>query len=260
MKKIIVPCFIIFLALASSLIPPYSHAASFGTESAALYNRAGDLYRQGKFREALDIYEQLLKGGVKDPDLYYNASNAAWRLNLTGKAVLYLERALKLDPSDRDALANLAFINSRKQDKETPPMNAVTAFLENTYERININSAALWSGLAFALMMLSSIGLIFLGGWVRLPLVTALSVCGLLFIVSTAVLVDKVHRDSTETQAVIMAGEVDVYSGPGAENIHIFTIHEGTKVLIERRQNSWDLIRLKSGVGGWMAADSLQVI
>ena len=88
MKKTIVPCFIIFLALASSLIPPSSHAAPVGTESAAQYNRAGDLYRQGKFREALDIYERLIKDRTKDPDLYYNASNSAYRLNLTGKAVL----------------------------------------------------------------------------------------------------------------------------------------------------------------------------
>jgi hypothetical protein len=260
MKKIIALGFMLFLVAVTLPILPNAHAASFGTESAALYNRAGDLYRQGKFREALDIYEQLIKRNIKDPDLYYNASNAAWRLNLTGKSVLYLERSLKLDPSDRDALANLAFINSRKQDKETPPMNAVTAFLENSYEQININSAALWSGLAFALMMLFSIGLIFFGGWFRFALITAISVCGFLFLASTAVLVDKVHHDSTETKAVIMAGEVDVYSGPGAENIHIFTIHEGTKVLIERSQNSWDLIRLKSGVGGWMAADSLQAI
>lgn len=260
MKKTIVLFFIFLFSVFFPLFQQASNAASFGTESAALYNRAGDFYRQGKFTEALDIYERLIKEGIKDPDLFYNASNAAYRLTMTGKAVLYLERSLKLAPSDPDALANLAFINSRKQDKETPPMNAVTAFLENMYDRINVNSAAYWSGITFALMMLSAIGLLYFGGWIRLTLITVAALCGFMFIVSTGFLVQKVHYESTVTEAVIMTGEVNAYSGPGSENTHIFTIHEGTKVFIERNQNSWDLIRLKSGVGGWVAADSLQAI
>ena len=259
MKKTIVLFFIFLFSLFFPLSQA-SKAVSFGTESAALYNRAGDLYRQGKFTEALDIYERLIKESIKGPDLFYNASNAAYRLTMTGKAVLYLERSLKLAPSDPDALANLAFINSNKQDKETPPMNAVTAFLENMYDRININSAAYWSGITFALMMLSAIGLLYFGGWIRLTLITAAALCGFMFIVSTVFLVQKVHHESTVTEAVIMTGEVNAYSGPGSENTHIFTIHEGTKVFIERNQNSWDLIRLNSGVGGWVAADSLQAI
>jgi pentatricopeptide repeat protein len=260
MKKSIIINLIALISLSLPMFQQESYAASFGTESAALYNRSGDLYRQGKFDEALEIYERLIKEGIKDPDLFYNASNAAYRLNMTGKAVLYLERSLKLAPSDPDARANLAFINSRKQDKETPSMNAVTAFLENLYDRINVNSAAYWSGITFALMMLSAIGLLFRGGWIRLTIASVVAAFGLMFIVSTVFLVQKVHHESTVKEAVIMTGEVNAYSGPGSENTHIFTIHEGTKVFIERNQNSWDLIRLKSGVGGWVAADSLQAI
>jgi len=260
MKNTIVLFFIVLFSLFCPLLQQASIAASFGTESAALYNRAGDLYRAGKFTEALDIYEKLIKEGIKEPDLFYNASNAAYRLNMTGKAVLYLERSLKLAPSDPDALANLAFINSKKQDKETPPMNAVTAFLENMYDRINVNSAAFWSGMTFALMMLCAIGFLYFGGWIRLTLVTVGALCGFMFVISTGFLIQKVHHESTVTEAVIMTGEVNAYSGPGAENTLIFTIHEGTKVFIERKQNSWDQIRLKSGVGGWVEADSLQTI
>ena len=49
-----------------------------------------------------------------------------------------------------------------------------------------------------------------------------------------------------------MADEASAYSGPDIDNIHIFTIHEGTKVVIERSQDDWNLVRLMSGAGGWI--------
>jgi hypothetical protein len=230
------------------------------TESAARYNRAGALYREGKFREALDMYESLITSGIRNPDLYYNAANAAYRSRQLGRAVLYLERSLRLSPSDPDALANLEFINSQKQDKESLGGNAVTAFIARRYEAITVNAATAWSGGAFALMMLCAIGALFFPGWKRFVLLGITATFCLVFLVSTGILVQKTHHLSTTVEAVVMTPEVNAYSGPGTDNTHIFTVHEGTKVTVERHQDSWRLIRLKSGVGGWAAADSLGTI
>lgn len=54
--------------------------------------------------------------------------------------------------------------------------------------------------------------------------------------------------------------EAKAYSGPGKENTNIFTINESTKVAIERGQNSWNLIRFKSGAGGWIHSDWMEEI
>ena len=238
-----------------------AHAAVPGEAgSAARYNQAGALYREGKFREALDIYESLIKAGIRNPDLYYNAANAAYRSHLTGRAVLYLERSLRLSPSDSDARANLEFINSQKQDKESPGGNAVTVFLALWYEAITVNAAAAWSGIGFALMMLCATGALFVFGWKRAVLLGAAAVFCFVFAASTGILIQKTHHASATVEAVVMTPEVNAFSGPGTDNTHIFTIHEGTKVAVERRQDSWWLIRLKSGVGGWVAADSLETI
>lgn len=244
-------------ALLLMLAPMSGSAAPGGATAAAAYNEAGSLYRAGKFQDALERYEQLIQSGIRNPDLYYNASNAAYRLNRFGKAVLYLERARKLAPSDRDVLTNLAFINSRKQDKESVERNAVTAFLAGRYDAINVNSAALWSGAAFALMLLFGAGIIFFARWKRTAFLVLAAGCGFAFILSTGILIQKTHRNATVEEAVIMDAEVNAYSGPGTENTHIFTLHEGTTVQLERSQDAWALIRLKSGIGGWVTAGSL---
>jgi len=252
------PIFILILLFAA---PASQTAYGLSTaEAASRYNQAGALYREGKFRESLEQYEQLLNGGIAAPDLYYNAANAAYRGNSIGKAVLYLERALRLDPSDPDALANLAFINRIKQDKEPTNDNPVVSFLARHYSAININDAALWSGISFVIIMLCATGMLFTAGWWRLVELTVVVLFSILFFLSTGTLIEKVHTRDTVIEAVIMSDTAKAFSGPGEENTHIFTVHEGTKVVIERRQDSWSLIRLKSGAGGWIQADTMENI
>ncbi len=260
MRRFLAPCAFGIVCILVLFASPKTGQAAAASDAASRYNQAGALYRDGKFREALDIYESLITAGVKNPDLFFNAANAAYRSDMIGKAVLYTERALRLDPSDRDALANLEFLNSKKLDKDPSPGNAVTAFLERRYRQINVNSAASWSAAAFALMMIAGMGALFAVGWKRNTILAAAGVCGMTFILSTGMLVTKVRSAANTVEAVIMKPEVNAFSGPDDENTHIFTVHEGTKATVERTQGGWALIRLGSGVGGWVMSDGFERI
>lgn len=229
-------------------------------EAAARYNQAGESYRSGQFQTALDGYESILLSGVRNPDLYYNAANAAYRAGRMGKAVLYYERALRLAPSDADARTNLAFVNVRKQDRDPVEDNAVLVFLGRWYGRITVNAAALVSGWVFAAVMLLAIGVLFCEGWKRMTLAVAAGVMGVIFLGATGVFVQKVHHAAVTVEAVISVPEVHAYSGPGMDNTLIFTLHEGTKVVLERGQDGWILVRMKSGVGGWIEERALTKI
>ncbi len=247
---------VFFIAIASS----FQSLADSGVSAAEQYNNAGALYRDGKFSEALYIYEDLIRSGIANPDLFYNASNAAYRKGSPGKAILYLERALKLAPSDKEVLANLAYLNSIKEDREPVESNVVLAFLARRYTAITVNSAAIWSGIMFALTMALVTCSLFFKAWKKGMLLTVSMLCGLLFFLSTVVFIEKAHHNSTVVEGVIIAGEAPGYSGPGTENTHIFTLHEGTKIIIERTQDPWNLIRLKSGAGGWINAGLMEQI
>ena len=173
---------------------------------------------------------------------------------------MYLERSLKLAPSDPDAISNLTYLNLLKKDKEPLDGNIVMAFFLRLYNSIDINSAALWSGMSFALAMLLATGALFLKNWKRTTLIGISLFCVLAFIISTGLFTHKIHKNNTVVEAIIMIDEAEAYSGPGKENTHIFTINEGTKVVIDRGQNSWNLIRLKSGAGGWVHSDCMEKI
>lgn len=229
-------------------------------ESADMYNNAGKLYRDGKFQQALQIYESLLDSGIHNPDLYYNASNAAYRCGDLGKALLYIERALALAPSDEDALANRAFLNSIKKDQEPAPDNVITAFITRIYESTNVNTSTLLSGIMFASAFIIATFSIFTSGTKRIISIVFFIIFMSISILSGGISIHKLHRESSQAEAIIMTEQAKAYSGPDTQNTHIFTIHEGTKVIIERQQDGWSLIRLLSGAGGWIPASSLEEI
>ncbi len=235
-------------------------APETGQDYARQYNEANALYGEGRFDEALSHYESLMESGIENPDLYYNASNAAYRTNDLGKAMLYLERAANLAPSDEDIEANLAFLRSIREDQEPPETNPVAAFLSETYDRININEAAWWAALSFAIALSCATAALFTASWKRVALFALTGVFGFLFLLAGGVQLHKLNRAASTTEAIIMIDEAPAYSGPGEENTHIFTIHEGMKVAIDRSSGEWNLIRLHSGVGGWIRASAMEKI
>jgi len=116
------------------------------------------------------------------------------------------------------------------------------------------------TGHQFAVAMLFATGALFFQHWKKTASIVISICCVLIFIFSTGLFIHKINRNNTVREAIIMLDEVKAYSGPGQDNTHIFTIHEGTKVVIERQENSWNLIRLKSGAGGWIHSEAMEEI
>lgn len=251
--------FVLCIAMLAGTVA-VSGAPIGSTEAARRYNYAGRLYREGAYADALGGYQQLIDEGIHHPDLYYNASNAAYRAGDLGTAVLYIERALRLDPGDADALANRAFLMNLNADQEASPDAPLLAVLSRWYAGIHINAAAWWSGMMFLLACCVATATIFAGERMRIAGILA---CGILltaFVASTGVLAQKLHAQATTVEAVIMTAEAPAYSGPGEDNTHIFTLHEGAVVYIERSQDGWALLRLPSGAGGWISEDRMREI
>ena len=248
------------VCIVSIAISPSALYAINEPDCVTIYNTAGSLYRDGQFHGALALYDSLIADGIKNSDLFYNASNAAYRTGSLGKAILYLERSLNLAPSDHDALSNLTFLNSKKQDQEPSHSNVIIEYLSGYYNTLTINSIALFSVISFALGMLVLTLILFVQRWKRLLCITIVGLTGVVFLLSTGMLIEKIHYKATVIEAVVMDEEAHAYSGPGTENTHIFTLHEGTKIVVGRSQDSWNLIRLKSGAGGWIKAETMERI
>ena len=76
---------------------------------------------------------------------------------------------------------------------------------------------------------------------------------------SAGMLAFKAHQHSIP-KAIILVDKAIGRSGPGPDFLQVFALHEGTKVEIERVEGGWLLVRLRSGLGGWVEARALERI
>ena len=97
---------ILMIALA---ILTYAVAAM----AASPVQEADSAYARRDYSAALNGYRKALETQGSSSELYYNLANTYYRLGNTGQAVLFYERALKLNAANDDALANLEFVRDR---------------------------------------------------------------------------------------------------------------------------------------------------
>ncbi len=227
----------------------------------SFYNRAGRTYEAEQYEEAVALYEAITKMGIRDGRVYYNLGNAYFKAGRLGKAILSYERARRLLPRDEDIEANLGFVRLLKVDKEPPEeRNVVVRFVLNLYDAFSLNGLTKAASGLYILIMFSVIGWILYGRRFRSVCVAVLIVLGAVFVPVCGVLAFKIHAEAFVKEAIVISDEVDARSGPGAEHTKIFAVHEGTKVRLERRDGDWALVRLSSGIGGWVRGKGMEEI
>ena len=244
---------LLLLLLAPACVAGQSAAAN-------LYNQANALYQQGQFEAARQRYAQVAESGVADARLSYNLGNACFKAGHLGQAVLWYERALRLDPRDEDVRANLRYANQVKQDRDPPSDNVVWDFLMRLYFLPTANEACL----LFTLLLVLACGLAAWGvvdpgrrpaAWTPL-----LALCAALLVLSGAYLATRVYHREAVVEAVVTAAEGTARSGPDATQTTVFVVHEGTKVRVARTEGGWLLVRLSNGLGGWLSSSAVEVI
>ncbi len=227
---------------------------------AALYNEGNDLYRAGKYAEAAERYETALTQGAPNGHVYYNLGNAYFKAGQIGRAILAYERALKLMPGDADVVANLRFVNALKADKEPEgEENVVTRFLAGIYRALSANGLAVFCSIC--LFGLAGAGICWLFSPQRRAMwIGLLALLGVGFFGAGTLMAFKIHDREGVEQAVILSDEVVGRSGPGKDYLQVFTLHEGTKVTIDRAEGGWLLVRLANGVGGWLPGEGMEKV
>ena len=225
------------------------------TAAPSLYVEANAQYRGGDFAAARKLYLSAVDTGVRDVRLFYNLGNACFKSERLGEAVLWFERALRLSPRDEDVLANLRFARRVKRDQD-PEGEASGVF-----------GVYLWPTLneLFALTSVGLFGFFLLACWRLWKQPGGLAQAGIvvfsLWVLGTGTFTGmRLSRHLTRTEAVVLVAEGTARSGPEAAQTEVFVVHEGTKVIVERSEGGWFLVRLANGLGGWLPAEVLAVI
>ena len=224
---------------------------------------ADSAYVNGNYEAAIKGYEALLADEGEAADVYYNLGNAYYKNDDIAKAILNYERALLLDPADKDALFNLELARSKTVDKVA---TVHKFFLLNWFEAIvNMMEMQSWciTGVVFFLLMLSAVLVYLFGKSILLRKICFFSAIFALF-VSLFANLSAYHQYNCQTErtdAIVMQPSVTAKSTPGESGTDLFVIHEGRKVKItDDTMQGWKEIELEDGNIGWVPAESIERI
>lgn len=255
----------IFFLLAAIL-------ANVAVSASPLDEKADSAYTAEQYADALSLYLQAADAEGTSSELYYNIGNTLYRQGKIGQAIIAYERALKLDPTNAEARANLDFVNSKIVDKAgergTFFSNAMDAIA-----RIMTANAWAWTVLVFFILTIASVCLYcfmssiplrktgFFGG------ITTLLLC----IVGGVFAFRSASMAKSHDYAVVTAPSTILSTSPRTpknRTEEAMLLHEGTKMQImdsvSARTDSvvtrWYDVEIDNNHRAWIRATDVEII
>jgi hypothetical protein len=215
---------------------------------------ANQLLAAGDAAAAAQAYEALLAEGLESPALHVNLGAARVREGRRGAAVASFLRALRLDPLDADARANLAALRARggvavpdppllaRVVERTPDGAAAAAFLAG------------WLAL-FALLALRQRS----RGTPRAALLAAAAAAALVAAAGAALVLAR-DAELRAPRAVVVTDGAGLRDGPEAALRPSRALREGTVVLVVAGSGDAVRIRLPDGGEGFVSGRDLEAL
>jgi tetratricopeptide (TPR) repeat protein len=236
--------------------------SAYAADSRVFMEKGNKAYADGFYANALELYKEVIKQGYESPDLYYNIGNTCYKLNDLPSAILYYERARKLDPGKEDVNFNLKVANSKIADK-------IEAVPELFYKRwftslTHMWSADRWAKVSIVFLILS----LLLGGFYFVSRIIVLRKVGfwlgLVFITLSFIFMFFGYQNylqiKNQDEAIIFAPTITIKSSPDDKSIDLFVLHEGTKVQLLDHIGNWFEIKIANGSIGWLPSSSIERI
>lgn len=240
--------------------------------AATLSAKADSAYNSKNYTEAADLYKTIIKEYGVSSDIYYNLGNTYFRMGKIAQSVLAYERALKIDPSNKDARINLDFVNTTLEDK---PEDNSSILGKIHSEVIALMSPNAWAWTAFALFALI-IGLIAI--YLFLSNVTTRKVgffgAMVLFIVlvyTTIVAYQSAAAIDNNDIAIVTTPSANLTPAPSDKTDKtdkIVPVHEGTRLVIIDSVNAasndgaqlWYHVKVNNSTAAWIDASNVERI
>lgn len=254
----------IFNTAAQNTEPQAAEGAdqSVVVDNQTLWQNGNQAYIDGDYDKALSCYSAIENRGMYSAKLYYNMANAYFKKGISGKAILYYNRALRVSPSMEDARYNLEIAQAQTKDK----IAVVPEFFLKGWIRAIKSSASCttWSVISVVLfaVTLASLLLFLLGGALKVRKVgfyaTSLSI--LFFVVTTAFAISSRNDIINREAAIVLSSAISVKSSPDKAATDLFVLHEGTKVKILSRVEGWYEVVIADGKKGWTECSHIEKI
>ena len=70
----------------------------------------------------------------------------------------------------------------------------------------------------------------------------------------------KLYGTANHNQAVVVADEAAVHTGPGRNYMVSFSLHDGTELKVRRKEEGWCQIELPDGRRGWLNVSHIESV
>ncbi|MBL0342591.1 MAG: tetratricopeptide repeat protein [Bacteroidetes bacterium] len=236
--------------------------ASYSATELELFNQANKYYMDQSYEKAAETYEKLIASKKVSAEVYYNLGNSYYKAGNIASAILNLERAQRLKPSDPDIQYNLRMANLNTIDKIEPvPQVFYERWWVNYVNEGSVSSRAilvvifLWMALGLAAIYLFS-GRVFIR---KVMFFSTLLVLTVAFFTWFLVYQQKKHLNDHRA-AIIFTESVYVKSSPDDKSSNLFMLHSGTRIEVLDELKGWKKIRIANGSEGWVVANSIEII
>ena len=227
-----------------------------------LFKEANDLYKVGKYEEAIALYQKIETLNLISSGLYYNLGNCYYKLNHVAETIYNYEKALLINPLNEDANNNLIFAKRLTIDTiEALPKSVIQKFDESYIKKLSYND---WAILAVIFSALGALLFLFFyfsytPSKKRFYFVSSI-ICFLFLIISVSFSYKEYNDEQTNSYGIIFAEKTEIKNAPTLNSDAIFTLHEGTKVKVLDAVDNWKKIKLDDGKIGWIDAEDLKVL
>ena len=235
---------------------------SFSSVEQLIVAKANKAYSAGSFTIAAEMYQKVVDAGYGSPELFYNMGNTYYKLNDYARAILWYERARRLDPGSDDINFNLNVANTKISDKIEPlPELFYKRWFNGLVQFFPVDTWALM-GIFMFIAGLSGLVLYVASRVLILRKIGFWSAMGLFFFASFSLIFawSGYHFTESNPEAIVFAPTITVKSSPDDKSTDLFVLHEGAKVILLDNIGGWYEIRIANGSVGWLPNNSLEKI
>ncbi len=218
------------------------------------FAQANQQYSEGHFQEAVEGYQNLIRSGRWNANVFYNLGNSLFRLENFGEAILNYERALALDPRHPEAAANLDLVRDKARALELKPGTLERYLHAATSTQYSIAaSAAFWLAL-FALAYLfyarrRSAALI-------AGVVFAIAVFGgavyALYLLETG--------SKGRSLAIVTGPNIEARLATADNASSVLALPPGSEIRVLSQRGDWIYAALPNNLRGWIPANGAQLV
>ena len=218
------------------------------------FAKANEDYGQGRFQEAVDGYENLIRSGHWSANLFYDLGNAWFRLGNFGEAILNYERALALDPHHPEAAANLRLARDESRALELK-RSALERYLgAGTPAQYSIvASIAFWLAL-FALTRLFY-------SRRRSPALLAFIIFPIAVFAGAVYALHSLETGSKGKALAILTGKnIEARLATADNASSVLALPPGSEIKVLSQRGDWIYAALPNDLRGWIPANGAQLV